>query len=1520
MIQYSQNNGSSWNTIATNVTGNSYSWSVPNSPGSSYLIKVSDYVNTCKFDVSDNVFSVTPAQPILIDPNGGETWYSGTSETITWDATTFYSNVRLDYSLDNGVTWNLITSSTSNYGYYYWTLPNVSSNQCLIRASNTSNVNVYDVSDNVFTIKPAVTIITPNGDNDATIWGGCTVTSITFDRSPAWNSYRLEYSLNNGSSWNVISSNWTTNANPATYNWNMPNASTGNALVKVIPNSAASYFDISDSVFTITKPVTIIQPNYGGTMEIGTSYDIMWESDGISNIYDIFYSSNGGSTWTNIVMGYNTSTNTYPWLVPNTPSANSLIRVRDNINNCKEDTSDMFFTISTLPPAITLTSPNGNETISGCSYHTITWTEVSAIGTYNLAYSTNNGVSWTPIVSNYATASLSYDWTVPNIQSDNVLVRVSSAANSSIYDWSNALISIQKERLTVTPADTSVCSNMPVQLLVSGGTSYTWSPAAGLSCTNCADPVATTGVSTAYAVESNNGICILYDTVRVTVAGNSSIVAGVSISSSVPGDSICSGTAVSFTAIPSNEGPNPVYQWRINGNPVGTNSTTYSTSALIQSDVVTVEMVSNLSCVTGSPATSNSIVMTVTTPLTPAVNLSALPGTTVCAGESVDFTATAVNGGTMPSYQWKVNGFDAGTDSSGFRLSNPVNGDQVQVVLTSNESCMVTATASSVTQTITVNTIPAQPLAVSGASTACSGSTQVYNVAAVAGATSYTWTLPLGWSGTSSASSISVTAGNSDGTISVTADNSCGSSAAQNLAVNINTIPAQPLSISGAADMCSGTSQSYDVAAVSGATAYTWTLPSGWSGTSTTNSILATAGVSGIISVTADNSCGNSAAQTVSVNVNQVPAQPVSISGATAVCANSAQTYSVTADPGASSYTWTLPFGWTGTSIANSISVTAGSSDGTISVTADNACGSSAAQNLALTIDQIPAQPAAISGSSLVCSGSTEIYSIATVPGALSYTWTLPLGWSGTSSANSISVTAGSSGGTISVTADNSCGSSAAQSLVLDINDIPSQPLAVSGETDLCSGTGQSYDVAAVAGATSYTWTLPSGWSGASTTTGINATSGSSGVISVTADNACGSSPAQILAVTVNGAPAQPGAISGTSAICSGSIGSYSVTAVAGATSYTWTLPSGWSGTSTTNSMNATAGTSGGTISVAAVNSCGSSTQRTLNVTINTAPAQPGTISGTTSICSGTSQAYSVTSVAGATSYTWTLPSGWSGTSTSNTINTTAGSSGGAISVTASNSCGSSALRTLNVTVNTAPAQPGTISGLATVCSGSAQSYSVTSVAGATSYTWTLPSGWSGTSTTNTINTLSGNSGNITVKANNSCGSSSLRTLAVTVNALPDVNVTLNAGTLTVASSAAVYQWLDCNNGNQAVSGAISQSFTPAATGSYAVTVTKNGCQATSECTPVFLAGMTALEQNGLTLHPNPNSGSFVIDFGQFLYAADISILDAAGKLVYENKQVNGENFPVELDVPAGVYFVHVRASGESSVLKLVKN
>jgi hypothetical protein len=95
-----------------------------------------------------------------------------------------------------------------------------------------------------------------------------------------------------------------------------------------------------------------------------------------------------------------------------------------------------------------------------------------------------------------------------------------------------------------------------------------------------------------------------------SVLVNPILFASVSIAAS-PAGAVCAGTNVTFTATPTNPGTITTYQWKVGGVNVGTNSTTYATNTLVTGNSVTCVMVSNATCVSGSPATSNAIVMTV---------------------------------------------------------------------------------------------------------------------------------------------------------------------------------------------------------------------------------------------------------------------------------------------------------------------------------------------------------------------------------------------------------------------------------------------------------------------------------------------------------------------------------------------------------------------------------------------------------------------------------------------------------------------------------------------------------------------------------------------------------------------------------------------------------------------------------------------------------------------------------------------------------------------------------------------
>jgi uncharacterized delta-60 repeat protein len=416
---------------------------------------------------------------------------------------------------------------------------------------------------------------------------------------------------------------------------------------------------------------------------------------------------------------------------------------------------------------------------------------------------------------------------------------------------------------------------------------------------------------------------------------------------------------------------------------------------------------------------------------------------------------------------------------------------------------------------------------------------------------------------------------------------------------------------------------------------------------------------------------------------------------------------------------------------------------------------------------------------------------------------------------------------------------------------------------------------------------------------------------------------ARIFGGTACQTPTSPTSIIGNSSICFGSTTTYSVAAVSGATSYIWTLPGAWSGASTTNSISAIASANSGSITVKAQNSCGSSSVQSLAVIVKTIPITPATISGNSTICSSSSNTYSVSAVSGATSYIWTLPSGWSGASTTNSISVIASAINGNITVKATNSCGSSSVQSLAVIVKTIPVTPATISGNSTICLSSSNTYSVSAVSGATSYIWTLPSGWSGASTTNSISVIaSAINGNITVKATNSCGSSSVQSLAVIVKTIPATPTISQAGLILTSSGSTGNQWY--KNGTL-ISGATAQTYTVTTNGTYHVLVTIAGCTSIpSASVAIINVGIEEIDNAYLfTIYPNPNEGTFDITFKVSETSTyKLELYNAIGQLIFKDELVDFTGlYTKKINVAEygkGIYSFSLSNSKNETVKKIV--
>ena len=382
----------------------------------------------------------------------------------------------------------------------------------------------------------------------------------------------------------------------------------------------------------------------------------------------------------------------------------------------------------------------------------------------------------------------------------------------------------------------------------------------------------------------------------------------------------------------------------------------------------------------------------------------------------------------------------------------------------------------------------------------------------------------------------------------------------------------------------------------------------------------------------------------------------------------------------------------------------------------------------------------------------------------------------------------------------------AVSSMLVSIQENPASPGAISGPSQLCNpfNTTVTYSVAPVAGASSYTWSVPTGtvllFGQGTTSITVNwpfaaIHAGVVGNVCVTANNSnsCGSGAPSCLGISVQlSTPVTPPSISGAAKACPTDIMTYSIATVSRASSYSWTVPAGAAvvtgqGTNIV-SVQFSAGFTGGPITVAAVNGCGSSPVRSRNISLNILSASASISGQNSGVCSATGVSYTATPVVGAVSYSWSVPAGASIVSGQGDgmimVDFSSSYGGGAIAVVAQNGCGNGAARSFTVTG--APDQASPIVGALGLCANQNYTYDVNTIAGASTYTWTVPTGFvinsgQGTKTINVKAGANPASGiTISVRASNACGTGPARSInGVSISLCPRIG---EAGAMTIVA------------------------------------------------------------------------------------------------------------------------------------------
>ncbi|HTN44765.1 MAG TPA: SBBP repeat-containing protein [Flavipsychrobacter sp.] len=289
----------------------------------------------------------------------------------------------------------------------------------------------------------------------------------------------------------------------------------------------------------------------------------------------------------------------------------------------------------------------------------------------------------------------------------------------------------------------------------------------------------------------------------------------------------------------------------------------------------------------------------------------------------------------------------------------------------------------------------------------------------------------------------------------------------------------------------------------------------------------------------------------------------------------------------------------------------------------------------------------------------------------------------------------------------------------------------------------------------------------------------------------------------------------------------------------------------------------------------------------------PSSVTGADTVCKKSNYSYTVPSMAGAVSYTWTLPTGWSGNSNTNSINILSGTASDTIRVHANYVCGSSSDVKKYIVISPRPVV--TPSGNKRICYG--DSVLLTS-SGAIRYQW-LYNGSSvlGDTLQNLAVSQSGHFNVVTLNAFGCRDTSATDT--VTVHPLPTPVITATGATLATGNYNS-YQW---NYNGTPIGGAVGSTYTiTVMNGNYTVTVTdSNGCEGTSASFDGSTLGTKETANSaGIHIYPNPATDRV---FVQSSFPLVITLYNIDGQIAGYYKNATGVDIGMLSD---GLYLMRI--------------
>ncbi len=435
-----------------------------------YLWKIPDYIRSSVRvrlrDTRDQQVTAI-SQPFKIQgslkvqsPDRGAVWNVGSEQQIIWSSTGSVPRVTLEYSPDgfsNEV--HLIAKNVEASGLagqnesgrqtyaYRWIVPDMISDKVSIRVIDSRDASAVSLPSEFFKVRGDFSLQVPQGNET---WVTGTTQILSWQTTGTIPFVKLEFSRDGFQKDRQLITEKI--ANQGSYSWQIPDAASDQVWVRVSDSNDAAVWQSHSAAFRIQGALKLEMPAFNEVWQVGSDRLIKWATSGTIRNVKLEYFSDpqavGEKPVFGIIQANLANQGSYLWRVPDGLPSQIKIRISDELN--PHIASEFQLPVKLLG-VVYFTSPDAQANWVVGTEQNIAWRTQGVVPQVKLEYSRDQFVNDFGVIVPMIPNTSSFTWTVPDIITQNLQLRVSDVANSTVSALSRVPVKVSGRLDVLSP-------------------------------------------------------------------------------------------------------------------------------------------------------------------------------------------------------------------------------------------------------------------------------------------------------------------------------------------------------------------------------------------------------------------------------------------------------------------------------------------------------------------------------------------------------------------------------------------------------------------------------------------------------------------------------------------------------------------------------------------------------------------------------------------------------------------------------------------------------------------------------------------------------------------------------------------------------------------------------------------------------------------------------------------------------------------------------------------------------------